>query len=200
VSKWALWAAHRYVRAGAAVPRQVGVDGRTLYRPWRQVSEHTRATVSVLRAQRVQPLWPRSVGWACLGMAVLFALQQPGAPVPPHVAGSASARPGPRLASPSALSPAGPSGLTAASRFTWRAAGAEPPFALLVFDAKLDPVLRRDGIDGTAWTPDADALALLQRTGTFHWQVLGDGCGRPLASALQTVLPATAPTTGVIVR
>jgi hypothetical protein len=199
VSKWALWAAHRYVQPGAAVPRRTGADGRALSRPWRHVSPRARERVAALRSARAQPVWPRLVGWACLGMASVIAVAPVG-PVPTHVARSASARPGSQLASPVAVSPAAVAELTAATRFRWRAGAASPPFAVVVFDERLDPLLRRDGIAATEWTPDPDALRALQGAATFHWQVLGDGCGRVLASSLQTVERAPARTVGAIVR
>ncbi len=56
-----------------------------------------------------------------------------------------------------------------------------------MLDQRLDPLLRADGIGAAHWEPDAAAAAVLERAGAFHWYVLGDRDGLPVASALAAV-------------
>jgi len=185
MSKWALWAAHRYVRAGAAVPRLVGPDGRLLARPWRVRSEDAIAAARAVRGLRRQPWWPRLLGLFCIGLACMFAIDPVGS-IPTDVAAFSSARPAPRLASPCAL-PGRAANSGGPPEFRWRAGDAEPPYSVVVLDAGYAQVLRRDGIETTRWQADAAAAAVLRGGGTFHWYVLADALGRPVASPLATV-------------
>lgn len=197
MSKWALWAAHRYVHAGAAEPRRVGPDGRLLQRPWRMKSLEAQRTASLVRAARPQPWWPRPLGVLCLGVACMFALDPVG-PVPTNVAASSSARTGPRLASPAAIAASGAAGNS--PRLAWWPGDASPPFTVVLLDAAYGEILRRDGIEATSWEPEAAFRAALAQGGTFHWYVLGDDHGRPLPSPLATVEIVRPGTSGGIVR
>ncbi len=184
MSKWGLWAAHRYVQAGAAVPRLSGPDGKMLKNPWRIASEQACRTARLHRATRPQPIWPRPLGFLCIGLAVVYAIDPIG-PIPSHVAASSSARTGPRLASLRTIAPAGAGTLPTA--FEWRAGEAAGPFTWILVDAGYDELQRRDGIEGARWQPDAQVQTVLQAGGTFHWYVIGDGMGKPVASALATL-------------
>jgi hypothetical protein len=181
MSKWALWAAHRYLHPGAAVPRRVGPDGRELRRPWRQVRPEVRSVVQRERAARSQPWWPRPLGVLLLGMACLYAIEPVG-PVPTDVAASSSARTGPRLQLPTAKSPDGNAG--SAAPFAWTAGDASGPFTIVVLTAGYDELFARDGIAGSPWTPDAAAAAAVSTPGTYHWFVRGEAFGRTVTSPL----------------
>jgi hypothetical protein len=203
MSKWALWAAHRYVRPGAAVPRHVGPDGRDLARPWRIVSPEARRAVRQLRAARPQAPWTRLIGLACLAVAGVFALDPIG-PIPTHVAASPSARPGPRLQStrgeaPVLLAPGGTLDAVPVV-FRWRADVASAPFTLVLLGEAYDEVLRREGLVGSEWTADDAARALFATGGTFHWAVLGQRGGEVVASALESFDFARPGTSGATVR
>ena len=70
--------------------------------------------------------------------------------------------------------------------FRWRAGDSLPPFAVVLLDESYGELLRRDGIDDVQWRPDAAALARLAGGGTYHWLVLADDLGKPVASPLGT--------------
>ncbi len=195
MSRWALWSAHRYVQAGAAVPRCVGVDGRLLRRPWRMRSPAAIRGAQQVRAARSQPWWPRPLGVLCLGVAFIFALDPVG-PIPTHVAASSSARTGPRLASVVLAHRAD----EPLARFRWQAGATQPPFAVVLFDVGYGEILRRDGIGDISWALDAEAAARLASGGTFHWQVVGDDRGRPAPSPLGSFEIPRPGTSGSTVR
>ena len=184
MAKRALGSAGRYARArtGAALCTTARAAG---------------AGVARARAGRPQPVWPRLAGWACLGMAGVFAIDPVG-PVPTHVAASSSARPGSPLACIAALAPAGV--VAAVGEFRWGARGVEPPFTLVVLDAAYRPLLRREALPGPRWAPDAAAQQVLAGRDTFHWFVVGDARGRPAGSPLAAVELGAAGTVGAIVR
>ena len=181
MSKWALFAAHRYVRAGAAVPREVGPDGRLLLRPWRQRSSSAVQQAERQRAARPQPLWPRLVGFACIALA-LFAAFDPVGPMTAHVAASASTATGPRLEPivvENAMGPDDPVRL----RFRWTLEG---PVTLLLLATDYAELMRREVADGMEWTADAELLALLEAGQTYHVVVRAGTPAQPLQTPLQT--------------
>lgn len=161
------------------------------------VSPQAQRTVMRLRAARPQPWWPRCLGALCIGVACMFALDPVGS-IPADVAASSSTGTGPRLASPSLLTPDCRRGVPQELR--WRAGSTQPPFTLILLDASYTEVLRRDGIEATRWEVDPAARELLRSGGRFHGYVLADGLGRPVGSPLTTFQIAGPGTSGGIVR
>lgn len=84
---------------GASVPLEFGSDGRPLRNPWRMTAEMTVAEADRIRASRAQPLWPRLLGWTCIGVAGFVALL-PMTWVSPRVQLSAASLPGPESPRP----------------------------------------------------------------------------------------------------
>ncbi|MBL8752337.1 MAG: hypothetical protein JNK15_03470 [Planctomycetes bacterium] len=71
--------------------------------------------------------------------------------------------------------------------FRWVPGGCSGPFEWVLLDASYHEVARHNVADRTAMiAPDA-VHRLLQGGGTWHWYVLGDGLGRPVASRLETI-------------
>lgn len=182
MSRWGVWAAHRYVQAGAAVPRQHGPDGQPLRRSWRTVRPSVAASVRQIRALRPQPWWPRAFGLLCLGIACMAALDPVGA-LPADLQASASARTRAELSIVSAIAPIGE--VTMPTAFRWRAGDCQGPFTLLLLDAGYDEVARVEGGDATEW-PAAHFRAWLRRGQTYSWCVLASAFGRPVVSPLQS--------------
>lgn len=77
-----------------------------------------------------------------------------------------------------------PAGAASTMVFRWRAGDSLPPFRVVVLDEGYDELLRRDGIDEAHWRPDAAAMAELRSGRTYHWLVLADERGKPVASPL----------------
>lgn len=186
MSKWALFAAHRYVRAGAAVPRVVGPDGKPLLRPWRQRRPVAEQTARRIRACRPQPWWPRLAGFVCIAVALLAALNPVG-PMAAHVAASASAGPGPRL-DRIVVEESLAGAVARALRLTWPAASPADPVTLVAYAADYTELARRPGVVGTDWNADGELLALLRSGGTYHCLLRSEAQGQPAQSALETFI------------
>ncbi len=166
MGKWAVWAAHRYVRAGASAPREVGVDGRPLRRPWRVRSPEAVAKARRVRAARPQAKWPKLLGWACIGVACIAAIRPVG-PVPVDVGVSASGAPAPE--------PAGPALQIAALQFDeqrgcfcWQELPGGGPYAFVLLGADYREIARFDGIGAAAWRPSGAVADALERGVTYH--------------------------------
>jgi hypothetical protein len=187
MSKWALFAAHRYVRAGAAVPREIGPDGRPLARPWRRRPAAAVQMAQRIRAGRPQPRWPRLVGLVCIAVAAQAALDPVG-PMAAHVAASASAGPGPRL-DPIVVE-AAVSGELPDLRFRWGSSDPARPVTLLVFATDYSPLTSRSGLVGTGWSADPALLEQLTPGQTYHC-VLRAEVGAP---------PVQTPLTSFVIR
>ena len=170
MAKWALWTAHRYVTAGAAVPRTIGPDGRPLARPWRSPRADAVAAARRARAARPQPIWPKVVGWVCIGVASWAALSPVG-PLPRHVPLSAAKGPGPDALRPAiAISPV--EHLPARGGFRWQAGPTQPPFTFVLLDLDYRELVRVDGIEETPWQPPAHVRELLVTGAVYHAYVL----------------------------
>ena len=180
MSKWALWAAHRYLEPVAA-PRQTGPDGRPLLRPWRQRTPEARATAMQLRAARPRPWWPRLVGFALLGVAGFHALGLVG-PTSGDRGANRPAGTGLPSAHLAALAPAGSVARADLVRFAWRADGVEGPFTVVLLDAGYGELARRGGIAATECSADGALAEHLASGQIRHWYVLGDRHGKPVAS------------------
>lgn len=186
MSRWALWSAHRYVRAGASAPRLHGPDGRELVRPWRLTAAEIERRVRQLRAARPQPKWPRLLGVLLLALAGVAALHPVGS-IPTHVAASASARPVPRLLSLRGESPDGDVD-AAPTWFRWRSEGLDAalPRTVVLCDASYTEIARAAGVAGDGWQASGRIGELLAGGGTFHWFVEATASGRLVRSPLQT--------------
>ncbi|MBM3974813.1 MAG: hypothetical protein FJ301_12005 [Planctomycetes bacterium] len=181
MSKWAVWAAHRYLRPGAAEPRTIGVDGRPLLRPWRQRSATACEAALRVRAARPRPWWPRLLGVALLVVAGIYALDPVG-PLPVDVGPARRAGTDPRSAHLLASAPRGPVDAAAAARFAFAPQGATGPFTVVVLAADYSELLRRPGLDDTACTLDDTAGQAFVAGQKYHWYVLGERSGKPVAS------------------
>lgn len=171
MGKWALFAAHRSVQAGAAVPRTVGPDGRCLQRGWRQRSEQAVRSARRIRATRPQSIWPKVLGWVCIGVACVGTLM-PVTPLPRHVPVSAAGGPVPEPAARSLQIPAlerAPDG----SSFAWDAGAIEGPFSIVLLAADYTPLARADGIEASPWRPSNELAEHLLPGQTYHAYVLG---------------------------
>jgi hypothetical protein len=181
MAKWAVFSAHRYVVAGAAVPRVVGPDGRLLRRPWRQRSPEAVAAAREVRRARRQAVWPRVLGWACIGMAIWAALDPVG-PMASHVAVSAATSPEPEVVRPEVVFPRGdlaaPPG-----EFTWVAEGA---CTLVLLDAGYHELARADGIEGGRYRPTGAFAEAIQTPGAYHWYALAGAGRQARKSVLET--------------
>lgn len=181
MSKWAVWAAHRYLHPGAAEPRLVGVDGRPLLRPWRQRSPTAREAALRVRAARPRPWWPRVLGFGLLAVAGIYALDPIG-PLPRDVGPARRAGPDLRSAQPIAVAPRGRVDAEAAMRFRFQPQDATGPFTVVVLDAGYGELVRRGGLDATECTlafTEGKSLASGQK---YHWYVLADRAGKAVAS------------------
>lgn len=181
MSKWAVWAAHRYLHPGAAEPRTIGVDGRPLLRPWRQRSPAAREAALLVRAARPRPWWPRLLGFGLLAVAGIYALDPVG-PLPADVGPARRAGTDLRSAHLLASAPRGPVDAAAATRFAFTPQGATGPFTVVVLAADYSELLRRPGLDGTACTLDSTEGKSLAVGQKYHWYVLGERSGKPVAS------------------
>lgn len=172
MAKWGLFGAHRYLEAERGAGRTHGPDGRSLQRPWRVVREDTALLARRRREARPQPRWPRRLGVVLILIAVVNALH-PVHPIPPHVAGSASARTG---VVPSPLRTLSPLGAVdgAPTRFEWTGADR---VSLVLCDAGYEPIARFDDLRGGSWDANRELRTLLAAARTFHWfvEVCADG-------------------------
>ena len=184
MAKWGLWAAHRYVWAGASVPRAIGPDGRPLQKPWRMPSETAVAEATRIRASRAQPWWPRVVGWACIGVACFVALR-PMTWVPPHARLSAATVLGPEAPRPM-IAISSPHFVPEAAAFRWAEGDVRGPFTMVVLTEELLPLARFDGIEQSPWRPEGAGSELLQPGARYHSYLLGSHLGRQVKSPLIT--------------
>jgi hypothetical protein len=183
MSKWALFAAHRYVRWGSGA-RTVGPDGRKLLRPWRVRSDAAEQEAKRRRAARAQPRWPRPLGFLLIVVAVL-AVNESDWPIPTHVQASSAERPA-GLSPLIAESPIGPvEGVPVV--FLWAPADVPPPFRLVVLDASYDEIARIEDIGGTTLRPPVELAQRLASGGDFHWYVEATITPEPVRSLLKTV-------------
>lgn len=185
MSRWAIWAAHRYLEPDAGA-RRVRPDGVPFARPWRDPSPEARAATAAARAARPQRRWPRLVGFALVGVACIFALE-PALPVDPDRRPSGASGTGLAGNGLAAEAPVGEAAAAALAEFRWRAADAAPPYTLVLLDAAYVELARRDGIGGLRAPVDAGLAALLAPGQTRHWYVLGDRAGKPVASPVARV-------------
>ena len=185
MTKWALFAAHRYVWAGAAAPRAIGPNGRPLRRPWRMRSEQVVREAIRRRATRPQPLWPRVLGWTCIGVAILAALMPMG-PVPRHVQVSASSRPVPESL-PSGNNLAAVAFVAAKREFCWQSANCDPPLSLVLLAADYRELGRVAGAGKTAWQLPDSLRDAVQSGETYHCYVLAKQSGKLTKSPLLTL-------------
>lgn len=185
MSKWAIWTAHRYLEYAAA-PRRARADGRPLQRAWRAPSPTARAEAVRTRAARRQARWPRLVGFALMGVAVMVALE----PVQTFGADRRAWAPsGTDLGADgfAAVAPVGAVAGAALVEFRWRAAAVAPPFTFVLLDGAYTELARRDGIGDTRLPIDGGLATLLAPGQLRHWYVLGDRAGKPAATALVRV-------------
>ena len=157
MARWALFAAHRYVWAGAAVPRTVGPDGRPLQRGWRQRSERAAAEAQRIRAARPQSVWPKVLGWVCIGVA-LWGVLMPVGSMPTaveasrHVALSTGGRPAPEPRGP-AIAISSLRRLPDGEGFGWRAGEVAGPFTFVLLGEDYRRIAVVDGIEAAPWPP-----------------------------------------------
>lgn len=181
MSKWAVWAAHRYLHPGAAEPRTIGVDGRPLLRPWRQRSPAAREAALRARAARPRPWWPRLLGFFLLAVAGIYALDPVG-PLPKDVGPARRAGTDLRSAHLLATSPRGAVDAAAATRFAFAPQQASGPFTVVLLAADYGELLRLPAADGTARIVDSTEGKALVVGQKYHWYVLGEHGGKPVAS------------------
>ena len=182
MAKWALWAAHRYVWAGAAAPRTVGPDGRLLQRPWRVRSERAAAEAHRVRAARPQSRWPRLLGWACIGVACVGALMPVG-PLPPHVPVSAASGPGPEVRGPAIAI----SSLTFDEQlgaFRWPELPGVGAYRLVLLGADYREITTFDGIERSPWKPTDELRVSWKPTQTYHAYLLAVANDRTVKSPM----------------
>jgi hypothetical protein len=166
MGKWAVWAAHRYVRAGASAPREVGADGRLLGRPWRVRSPEAVTKARRVRAARPQARWPKLLGWACIGVACVAAIQPVG-PMPVDVRVSAATAPAPEPAG-RALQIQGLRFDESRGAFRWEHLQGAGPYTFVVLGADYREVARFDGIGAAEWQPSGTVASALQAGATYH--------------------------------
>lgn len=187
MAKWGIWAAHRYVSAGAAAPREYGADGRTLQRPWRLRDAERVMLAARRRAARAQPRWPRLLGWLCIGVAVVAAAAPVG-PLPSDGGLSAAGRPGPE-ATASVVDFDAPQFEPATRTLRWRVpVGASGPFTVLLLGADYRPLARRDGIAAASCVLSGELLDAVKAAGAVRAVVLarlGDRIVRSLLAGVE---------------
>jgi len=169
MGKWGLWAAHRYVRAGAAEPRVVGADGKLLQKPWRQRSERAVARARHLRASRRQAPWPKLLGWGCIGVAGLAAFS-PVTPLPSHVPVSAEASPEPEQRS-RVRSIEGLAFDQQLGAFRWQEPAGAGAYRFVLMGEDYRTVQTIDGIGAPPWRPSAEQSASWKSGVMFHGAV-----------------------------
>lgn len=180
MSKWAVWAAHRYLERGTNT-RTVGADGRLLHRPWRVRRAEVRDAARRERAARAQPFWPHPLGWVLIGIAA-FAVIDADNPIPSH-GGDSSTFAGGSLRRLTAKAPVGPNeGVPATCR--WFAYDVPPPFSVVLLDEGYNELARQDDIGGTTWRPTGPVADELGKGGVFHWYVESTTDGKPTRSLL----------------
>lgn len=181
MSKWALLAAHRYLeRDRRSVLR---ADGCSWSQGWRARTPQADAKAKRIRAARHQPWWPRPLGVALLGVAMLAALD-PVVPMPTHVAASSARSPSGLLA----LVAEFPQGSLTSSppAFCWSGTAAHGATTLVVFGADYSELARFDGIVGSSWPLPQPVSMALREQGELHWRVECGESGGRLYSPLQT--------------
>ena len=161
MAKWGLWTAHRYVWAGAAVTRKVGADGRLLKRAWRTRSENAVTEANRIRARRPQGIWPRVLGWGCIGVALVTAINpmtwvQPTVEVSAY-SGLAPESPGRSIAISS------PQYDPSSAGFHWPAGEVSGPYRLVILAEDYLPIAEFDGIEGSTFCPDPESLEALSK-------------------------------------
>ena len=181
MSKWALWAAHRYLHPGAAEPRVVGVDGRLLLRPWRQRSPAAVEAALLVRAARPRPWWPRLLGFALLAVAGIYAFDPVG-PWERDVGARRRTGPGRPSAQLRPLAPSGEVDAAAAAGFSFAPGDAAAPFTVVLLDASYGEIWRQECADGVGCSLPSAAGKILEVGQTYHWYVLADRDGKPVAS------------------
>jgi hypothetical protein len=88
------------------------------------------------------------------------------------------------LKPPRAETPHGPGDVPVL--FQWSHGQCAGPFQWVMLDASYQEVARFDVDDRTAMVAPRAVHELLRIGGTWHWYVLGDALGRPVASPVQT--------------
>ena len=182
MAKWGLWTAHRYIWAGAAVRRQVGADGRSLQRPWRVRSEEAIAEATRIRARRPQGVWSRVLGWGCIGIALVAALQ-PMSWAQPHLEVSAHGVPAPEAPGRS-IAISAPKYDPVEAGFHWSAGDQDGLVSLVVLGDEYREVARFDGIEGSAFFPDQGGAGPLRTGQTYAAYLVGSCDGSVTKSPL----------------
>lgn len=184
MAKWGLWTAHRYMWAGASVPRTIGPDGRPLRRPWRQRSDRAVGEAERIRAMRRQPVWPRVFGWACIGIAMGVALR-PMTWVSSDVGLSAAAPPVPEPRRPAIAIPE-LEHLATAGAFRWQPGPSAGPFRFVLLAEDYQTLATHDGIEGLPWHPEQEVLSRLEPGVVYHAYLVAPAGGRLVKSPLTT--------------
>ena len=166
MAKWALWTAHRYMRAGVASPRTTGPDGRSLQKPWRQRSERAVAAAGLVRAGRRQRPWPKLLGWACIALATASVFM-PMTPSSLHVGASSGRRPVPARRGP-ALGISGLAFDEQLGSFRWQPVEGGGVSRLVLLGDDYSPIDSVDGIEGSSWRPSEEQLKAWAAAGLGH--------------------------------
>ncbi|MGE3171377.1 MAG: hypothetical protein AB7O97_02050 [Planctomycetota bacterium] len=149
---------------------------RPLRRP---LSAEQREHARRIRSQRPQPRWPRPLGLALLGAAVVAAFD-PEYPLPRSVPGTVSAEEVPlllpRLAAPSGAVASGP------ILFLWSWEPLDAEVEVVLLDERLDEVVRIPATGGVVEV-DLPWLRALPPGTQVHWRVEGTRRGQPVRTA-----------------